>query len=384
MLATAVAGGSGLTPYSPYPSHPGQKYQPPPGQQWQQRQQRDSIVMMEGGYSEPPLNTASTGNGGFPFTPSTLVDACGVPSPVGGYQKYSELDGGGQFQTIPLSPTTRPEKAYASRSDIVSPDFQEHQHQQHQQQQRQLQPRASGSRRKQQHQQTYPGTGTGTGMGIATTYPRPYSTGSNANSYYNNNKHNTFSTSKQQGSQGMDLTYSSSSDDPRFQHLPNLWQVLHRKTQPPVCLFNFYLYMRDDEKSSEEVDFWLDVTAHEVLWRLYVRATKRRMAMAEREMRMERERAEREERERVEREERERVELELAAYEAQVAALGFGCHGLGKCCCHYCFVGCVCVVNAQIESPFRSLSLSRQHGTAKCLFVLSVTHSHILRLVELN
>ncbi|OAQ23123.1 regulator of G protein signaling [Linnemannia elongata AG-77] len=67
----------------------------------------------------------------------------------------------------------------------------------------------------------------------------------------------------------MDLTYSSSSDDPRFQHLPNLWQVLHRKTQPPVCLFNFYLYMRDDEKSSEEVDFWLDVTAHEVLWRLY-------------------------------------------------------------------------------------------------------------------
>lgn len=80
--------------------------------------------------------------------------------------------------------------------------------------------------------------------------------------------------------------------------------------------------MRDDEKSSEEVDFWLDVTAHEVLWRLYVRATKRRMAMAEREMRMERER--------VEREERERIELELAAYEAQVAALGFGCHGLGK------------------------------------------------------
>ncbi|KAF9540165.1 Bud site selection protein, Revert to axial protein 1 [Mortierella hygrophila] len=142
------------------------------------------------------------------------------------------------------------------------------------------------------------------------------------------NKHIPALALVQQGSQGMDLTYSSSSDDPRFQHLPNLWQVLHRKTQPPVCLFNFYLYMRDDEKSSEEVDFWLDVTAHEVLWRLYVRATKRRMAMAEREMRMERERVEREERERVEREEKERIELELAAYEAQVAALGFGCHDL--------------------------------------------------------
>lgn len=308
-----------MTPYSPYPSHPGQQYQPPPGQQQQQRQQRDSIVMMGGGgYSEPPLNTASTGNGSFPFTPSTLVDAGGVPSPVGGYRKFPGLDnsGGGQFQTIPLSPTTRPERAYASRSDIASPDSQQHQ----------LQPRAFSSRRQRQQQQqqlTYPGTGTGTGMGIATTHLRPYSSASNnTNSYYDNNKHNTFSTSKQQGSQGMDLTYSSSSDDPRFQHLPNLWQVLHRKTQPPVCLFNFYLYMRDDEKSSEEVDFWLDVTAHEVLWRLYVRATKRRMAMAEREMRMERER--------VEREERERIELELAAYEAQVAALGFGCHGLGK------------------------------------------------------
>ena len=38
--------------------------------------------------------------------------------------------------------------------------------------------------------------------------------------------------------------------------------------------------MRDYERSSEEVDFWLDVTAHEVLWRLYVRATKRRQAIA--------------------------------------------------------------------------------------------------------
>ncbi|KAG9064912.1 Bud site selection protein, Revert to axial protein 1 [Linnemannia hyalina] len=285
ILATAVVGGGGLTPYSPYspyPSHPGQQCQPPPGQQQQYRQQRDSIVMMGGRYSEPPLNTASTGNGSFPFTPSTLVDAGGVPSPVGEYREYSGLDGGGQFQTIPLSPTARPGKAYTSRSDIASPDFQ----------QRQLQPRAFGSRRQQRQQQTYPGTGTGT------------------------------------GSQGMDLTYSSSSDDPRFQHLPNLWQVLHRKTQPPVCLFNFYLYMRDDEKSSEEVDFWLDVTAHEVLWRLYVRATKRRVAMAEREMRMERERVEKEERERAEREEKERIELELAAYEAQVAALGFGCHDL--------------------------------------------------------
>ncbi|KAG0353260.1 Bud site selection protein, Revert to axial protein 1 [Podila minutissima] len=87
----------------------------------------------------------------------------------------------------------------------------------------------------------------------------------------------------------MDVTYSTSSDDSRTHHLPNLWQVLNRKTLPPVCLFNFYLYMRDFEKSSEEVDFWLDVTAHEVLWRLYVRATKRRAALAAAERAAERE-----------------------------------------------------------------------------------------------
>ncbi|KAI8602763.1 RGS domain-containing protein [Dissophora ornata] len=108
----------------------------------------------------------------------------------------------------------------------------------------------------------------------------------------------------------MDLTYSNSSDGSRFQQLPTLWQVLHRKTLPPVCLFNFYLYMRDHERSSEEVDFWLDVTAHELLWRLYVRATKRRLTQ---------ERMEREERnageagEAGEAEERKRVREAAAA-----------------------------------------------------------------------
>ncbi|KAF9553328.1 Bud site selection protein, Revert to axial protein 1, partial [Lunasporangiospora selenospora] len=95
----------------------------------------------------------------------------------------------------------------------------------------------------------------------------------------------------QQASQAMDLTYSSSSENPRYQHLPTLWQILNRKTLPPVCLFNFYLYMRDCEQSAEEVDFWLDVTAHELLWKLYVRATRRRAALlaAERAERAEKE-----------------------------------------------------------------------------------------------
>ncbi|KAG0211777.1 Bud site selection protein, Revert to axial protein 1 [Mortierella sp. GBA43] len=108
-------------------------------------------------------------------------------------------------------------------------------------------------------------------------------------------------------SQGMNLTYSACSDNPRYQNLPSLWHVLHRKTLPPVCLFNFYLHMRDHENSSEQVDFWLDVTAHELLWRLHIRATKRRLAQerAERDLRMRLDRQEMEEEE-----ERRRIETE--------------------------------------------------------------------------
>ncbi|KAF9153104.1 Bud site selection protein, Revert to axial protein 1 [Actinomortierella ambigua] len=79
--------------------------------------------------------------------------------------------------------------------------------------------------------------------------------------------------------------------------LPTLWQVLHRKTLPPVCLYNFYLYMRDYERSSEQVDFWLDVTTHEVLWRLYVRTLRRKEARERAEERqLAREREERDQR----------------------------------------------------------------------------------------
>ncbi|KFH61978.1 hypothetical protein MVEG_12132 [Podila verticillata NRRL 6337] len=222
----------------------------------------------------PPSATLSS----FPFTPSTLVDS--APSPVESEQRYPQTQQQqqpqeaqqprhdqvhpphveGSFQTIPLSP---------SREMIT------HQHQpqgkappRHHQVQyqptlpHQLQ-RSSSHHHPQQHPQQ---------RRTSTNMPSPPK-----------------QLQQHQGSQGMDMTYSTSSDDSRAHHLPNLWQVLNRKTLPPVCLFNFYLYMRDFEKSSEEVDFWLDVTAHEVLWRLYVRATKRRAALAAAERAAERE-----------------------------------------------------------------------------------------------
>ncbi|KAK9727893.1 Bud site selection protein, Revert to axial protein 1, variant 2 [Basidiobolus ranarum] len=52
-------------------------------------------------------------------------------------------------------------------------------------------------------------------------------------------------------------------------NLPTLEQVLARKTTPPVCLYNYYIYLRDNNRLVENLDFWLDVVAHENLCKLY-------------------------------------------------------------------------------------------------------------------
>ncbi|RIA98558.1 RGS domain-containing protein [Glomus cerebriforme] len=57
--------------------------------------------------------------------------------------------------------------------------------------------------------------------------------------------------------------------------LPTLQEVLLRKTAPPVCLYNFYLYMRDRENIAEYLDFYLDVLEHEILCRAYVKDLKK-------------------------------------------------------------------------------------------------------------
>jgi len=49
--------------------------------------------------------------------------------------------------------------------------------------------------------------------------------------------------------------------------LPSLSHVLNRVTSAPLCLYNFYLYIRTEEPAYEPLlDFWLDVSAHEQLW----------------------------------------------------------------------------------------------------------------------
>lgn len=38
--------------------------------------------------------------------------------------------------------------------------------------------------------------------------------------------------------------------------LPNLFEVLSRRTLAPVDLFSFYIYMRDVQRSVDYLDFW--------------------------------------------------------------------------------------------------------------------------------
>lgn len=44
--------------------------------------------------------------------------------------------------------------------------------------------------------------------------------------------------------------------DSRRHRLPTLLEVLSRRTQSPVDLFAFYVYMRDQQRSVDYLDFW--------------------------------------------------------------------------------------------------------------------------------
>lgn len=44
--------------------------------------------------------------------------------------------------------------------------------------------------------------------------------------------------------------------DMQRNRLPTLFEVLSRRTLPPVDLFSFYIYMRDQQRSVDYLDFW--------------------------------------------------------------------------------------------------------------------------------
>lgn len=69
--------------------------------------------------------------------------------------------------------------------------------------------------------------------------------------------------------------HSSPTPDIARNSLPTLYEVLSRRTRAPVDLFSFYIYMRDQQRSVDYLDFWLDVSQHMSLCRHYVRELRR-------------------------------------------------------------------------------------------------------------
>lgn len=48
----------------------------------------------------------------------------------------------------------------------------------------------------------------------------------------------------------------SFSDVEQRNRLPTLFEVLSRRTLAPVDLFSFYIFMRDQQRSVDYLDFW--------------------------------------------------------------------------------------------------------------------------------
>ncbi|RFU78873.1 regulator of g signaling superfamily [Trichoderma arundinaceum] len=81
--------------------------------------------------------------------------------------------------------------------------------------------------------------------------------------------------------EGREMTASTTPQpDMTRNRLPTLFEVLSRRTLPPVDLFSFYIYMRDQQRSVDYLDFWLDVAQHMSLCRHYVRELRRSVLIA--------------------------------------------------------------------------------------------------------
>ncbi|KAJ5606231.1 hypothetical protein N7510_009012 [Penicillium lagena] len=76
------------------------------------------------------------------------------------------------------------------------------------------------------------------------------------------------------------MATESFSDVQQRNRLPTLFEVLSRRTLAPVDLFSFYIYMRDQQRSVDYLDFWLDVSQHMSLCRHYVRELRRSVLVA--------------------------------------------------------------------------------------------------------
>lgn len=63
--------------------------------------------------------------------------------------------------------------------------------------------------------------------------------------------------------------------------LPTLYEVLNRRTEPPVDLWSFYIYMRDYQNAVDYLDFWIDVVTHLRLCKDYVKGLRESLLLSE-------------------------------------------------------------------------------------------------------
>lgn len=59
-------------------------------------------------------------------------------------------------------------------------------------------------------------------------------------------------------------------------YLPTLDDVLYRHSQPPVCLYNYYIVLRDRLELETLLDFWLDVAQADILYKRYIKYSTRK------------------------------------------------------------------------------------------------------------
>lgn len=76
----------------------------------------------------------------------------------------------------------------------------------------------------------------------------------------------------------------SYANDPTRNRLPTLFEVLNLRTQAPVDLWCFYVFMREEYRGIEYLDFWLAVVKHLSLCRNYVRGLRQSIIASERDI----------------------------------------------------------------------------------------------------
>jgi hypothetical protein len=70
-------------------------------------------------------------------------------------------------------------------------------------------------------------------------------------------------------------------DEAPLNRLPTLYEVLNRRTQQPVDLWNFYVFMRDYQNSVDYLDFWIDCITHLRLCKDYVKGLRESLILSE-------------------------------------------------------------------------------------------------------